>query len=127
MKQPLDLARRFFSLAGRDAKVFRILADNPDIDDESVGFHAQQTVEKCLKAILAKYQIEFRKTHDLFELLSLIRSQRLPEPPFVENLSDLTPFAVLLRYDFMEFEGLDRSQAKEIVEAILEWTRVQVG
>lgn len=53
MKQPADLARRFLALAERDLKAFRKLAGDPDIDDEIVGFHAQQAVEKCLKAVLA--------------------------------------------------------------------------
>lgn len=127
MKQPLDLARRFLALAERDVKVFRSLADDPDIDDEPVGFHAQQSVEKCLKALLAKHQIVFRKTHDLDELLSLLRSNLLPEPPFVDSLSDLSPYAVILRYDFVEFDRLDRVQAKKIVEGILSWTKTQVG
>ena len=65
MKQPVDLARRFLSLAERDFKAFRKLAGDPEIDDEVVGFHAQQTIEKCLKAVLAKHRFEVRKTHDL--------------------------------------------------------------
>ena len=70
MKQPVDLARRFLALAERDRKAFRKLSGDPEMDDELVGFHAQQTVEKCLKAVLAKDRVEVRKTHDLRELLA---------------------------------------------------------
>lgn len=31
-------------------------------------FHAQQTIEKCLKAFLTRHERRFRKTHDLVEL-----------------------------------------------------------
>jgi len=34
-------------------------------------FHAQQAAEKYLKAFLIWHQIEFRKTHDIQELLNL--------------------------------------------------------
>ena len=45
MKRPEDLARRFLALADRDIRAFRKLSDDPEIDDEVVGFHAQQAVE----------------------------------------------------------------------------------
>ena len=51
MKQPEELARRFLTLADRDLRAFRKLSDDLEIDDEVVGFHAQQAVEKCLKAV----------------------------------------------------------------------------
>jgi hypothetical protein len=44
MKQPIDLARKFLAVADNDIKAFQKLAA-----DASVGFHAQQAVEKCLK------------------------------------------------------------------------------
>lgn len=37
-----------------------------------VAFHAQQAVEKCLKAILEEYAVEFPKTHDLGRLYRLL-------------------------------------------------------
>lgn len=93
MKQPVDLARRFLLLAERDFKAFLKLADDPEIDDEVVGFHAQQSIEKCLKAVLAKHRVEVRKTHDLRELQALLESNRLPLPPLLEQiiLQRLTP------------------------------------
>jgi HEPN domain-containing protein len=33
-----------------------------------VAFHAQQCIEKCLKALLEEYNIEIRKTHNLLTL-----------------------------------------------------------
>jgi len=57
MKKPRDLARRFLMLAERDRRTLAVLVDSPDVDDEPIGFHAQQAVEKCLKAILALHRV----------------------------------------------------------------------
>lgn len=39
--------------AREDQAVIAKLADDPQIADSAVGFHAQQAVEKALKAVLA--------------------------------------------------------------------------
>jgi HEPN domain-containing protein len=38
---------------------------------DTVCFHCQQAVEKCLKAFLVKHQIEFPKTHSIMTLINL--------------------------------------------------------
>lgn len=108
MKRPEDLARRFLALADRDIRAFRKLSDDLEIDDEIIGFHAQQAVEKCLKAVLAMHCIEQRKTHDLQLLIELLIQNNLPCPPLREGIDALGPFAVELRYDFITTEPLDR-------------------
>lgn len=127
MKRPEDLARRFLALADRDIRAFRKLSDDPEIDDEVVGFHAQQAVEKCLKAVLIKHRIEQRKTHDLQRLLDLLTENNLSSPPFREGIDALGPFAVELRYDFMATERLDREQARMVVEAVRSWAEQQIS
>jgi len=65
---------------------------------ELVVFHAQQAVEKYLKALLVLHQIEFPKTHDIEKLLRLLDTV---QPEIVEPLLDakwLTPFGVEVRY-----------------------------
>jgi HEPN domain-containing protein len=126
MKQPGDLARRYLALADRDIKTFRLLADVTDSDDEAVGFHAQQAVEKCLKAVLAGHRVEFRKTHDLRELLERLTQSRLPQPPDVEGIMNLSPYAVMLRYDLIEVAELNRGQARSIVDAVRRWAGEQI-
>lgn len=63
-----------------------------------MGFHAQQSIEKALKAVLSSSSVAFRRTHDLAELLDLITDHRLPSPPFADFLDELNPFAVEVRY-----------------------------
>jgi HEPN domain-containing protein len=127
MKRPEDLARRFLVLADRDIRAFHKLSDDPEIDDEVVGFHAQQAVEKCLKAVLIKHRVEQRKTHDLQRLIDLLIQNNLPSPPLCEGIHTLGPFAVELRYDLMATEPLDREQAHTVVAAVRSWAQQQVS
>ena len=45
----------------------------------------------------------------------------------LEQIKELNPYAVMLRYDFIEFEKLDRTRAQSTVEAILTWAKAQIG
>ena len=121
MSQPIDLARHFLELADRDIRAFRKLAVDPEIDEATIGFLAQQAVEKCLKAMLARYHREFRRTHDLAELLDLLADAQVPLPPHADSLDELNPYAVEFRYGFVEPAGLDRNAVKLMVEAVRAW------
>jgi len=58
-----------------------------------IGFHAQQAVEKCIKAVLARHEVAIRKVHDLHALMDLLADQRLPAPPMRQEIVELNPFA----------------------------------
>ena len=51
----------------------RLAAEGTEFRD-LVAFHAQQAVEKYLKALLVRHQIEFSKTHDIENLLRLLQT-----------------------------------------------------
>jgi HEPN domain-containing protein len=55
--------------AEEDLKAAMILFDSGDFPSAVVCFHAQQAVEKYLKAFLTENDIEFRRTHDLINLI----------------------------------------------------------
>lgn len=64
-----------------------------------ICFHCQQCVEKLLKAYLCYNNKEFRKTHDIAELISLcIEIDPEFEKLFEFNVDDLTTYATELRY-----------------------------
>jgi len=66
----------------------------PDI----VGFHSQQCVEKYLKAVLVLKKIDFPKTHDLIELLSILKEKEPLLDALTPALRILNPFSVQFRY-----------------------------
>jgi HEPN domain-containing protein len=126
MKQPADLARLFFRMADEDLAAYRVLAAAPSAADAPTGFHAQQAAEKYLKAALAVRAVEFRRTHNLAVLVDLVRQHGVPEPPEAEALGELTPYAVLLRYDRYATGSLDRERTARLLDALREWARLQI-
>jgi HEPN domain-containing protein len=127
MKQPLDLARRFLELAKRDLKTAQLLAASEDSDSQAIGFHSQQSAEKSLKAVLSLHEVEFRKTHDLVELVDLLRDANKPIPQRIDSLADLNPFAVTMRYDLFEIESPDRQQMIATAEAVYIWAEQELS
>ncbi|MGJ4753840.1 HEPN domain-containing protein [Leptospira kmetyi] len=77
-------------------------------------YHAQQAVEKSLKAVLIQHQTQFEFTHNIKNLISSLPKD-IERPIFFEELPILTDYAVSTRYpgDYEEiFE-------KEYMEAVL--------
>lgn len=110
-----------------DAKAMRRLASDPEIDDEAIGFHAQQAVEKWLKAVLGSKGVEFEYTHDLRRLIAEVDAI-VGEFPFdTAEVVALTEHAVPLRYDeILDTEPLDRGAIVALVGEVEEWASIQL-
>lgn len=65
---------------------------------EDLAFHAQQAVEKSIKAVLVQTGIPFPRTHDIDELLALLPADRRPHAGGEDAFGDLTVYAVMTRY-----------------------------
>lgn len=63
-----------------------------------VTFHAQQCVEKYIKALLTMQKIAFPRTHDLAALFALCQKNGLLIPVSEDSLDKLSAFAVEARY-----------------------------
>jgi hypothetical protein len=63
------------------------------------GFHAQQTVEKLIKALLSQLSIPFDYTHNISKLAQQSEEAGEKLPPVSVALADLNKFAVIYRYD----------------------------
>jgi HEPN domain-containing protein len=84
-----DLARVLGRKAEGDAKAMRRLASDPEMDEEAVGFHAQQAIEKWLKAAIAGRGLSDRKTrHDLGRLLEILTDGGIDSPPGADWLDN---------------------------------------
>lgn len=98
-----------------------MLLDNADVADAIVGFHAQQAVEKALKAALAVQAVEFPYTHDLDGLLELCRSAGVEPPLELAGVEELSPFGVTFRYGTLDPPSLDRRAAARRAEIAVAW------
>lgn len=105
----------------------RRLASDPEIDDEAVGFHAQQAIEKWLKAVMALHGLEEARIHDLGRLLELLRDTGVELPPDADRVDELTIYAVPMRYDeLLDAESLERDVAITLLEEVGEWAVTQL-
>jgi HEPN domain-containing protein len=97
------------------------------VNNDSACFHAQQCVEKYLKAILVSHRISFGKTHDLLPLLS----ECLVSHPLWESWGDdvewLTQYSVLFRYPGETATRDDARKAIRLVKALRTELRYALG
>jgi HEPN domain-containing protein/predicted nucleotidyltransferase len=68
-----------------------------DCPTDTVCFHAQQCIEKHLKALLVFQTIPFGKTHDLGDLMTLLPVKRRPRLA-PSDRSRITKYAAVIRY-----------------------------
>lgn len=116
-----DLALRFSRKARSDEIALDKLADDPDVPDDLIGFHAQQALEKLLKASLAHHSVAPPRIHDLGELLAMLGDAGLSPPVSTTEARALVPWAVEFRYDDVLDERLDRTSACKAVERMRAW------
>lgn len=70
----------------------------PDVLLETLCFHAQQAVEKSIKAVLLYNGIKFPYTHDIARLITILVDAGIPWPKALDEASRLTGYAVETRY-----------------------------
>ena len=85
-----------------------------DCPTDTVCFHAQQCVEKYLKAFLVLKKIDFPKTHDIKELIALLPSNTRPKMT-PEEQRRLTDYATVTRYPG-DYELISLAEARRAVK-----------
>lgn len=88
--EQLEVADLYLTKASSDLAAARALAADADQQDDVVGFHAQQTVEKSIKAVLALKGSDIPRTHDLVLLARLAGNEDDRTPPELEEARSLT-------------------------------------
>jgi HEPN domain-containing protein len=106
-------------LATGDLYACRKLADDAEVDDHIIGFHAQQAVKKVLKVALVLADSELPRTHDLELLAEQVEGTGTQVPDELSRTDWLTPRAAELRYD--EQIALDRTAALAVAESAVAW------
>ena len=84
--------------AESDYKAAALLRNEPARVYDAISFHAQQCVEKYLKAWLSECEVDFPRTHDLEALTKLASSSLAGLEKLLDDLRFLTSFAVKIRY-----------------------------
>ena len=120
--EELEVADLLLGKAASDLSAARTLAADADQQDDVVGFHAQQAVEKSLKAVLAVRGFEIARTHDLELLTRLVARGPDELPDELGDAKQLSPWAVATRYDELD-ATLDRNSAVAIAESSVKWAR----
>jgi len=93
----LAVAGEWMAKADNDLRSAEYLLKMKDCPTDTICFHAQQCVEKCLKALLVAQGTGFKKTHDLEELMGLLPPRLRPSLDDKEQ-DRLTEYATVTRY-----------------------------
>jgi len=122
MSDQTDLARGWLQKADSDLFNARTIT-NTNGPYDTCCFHAQQAIEKSLKAFLAFRSQAIPRTHDLEVLEQLCPAiEPLPELDALD-LAALNDFAVQVHYDFSVWptqeEALEAVGTAEVVRAVV--------
>lgn len=125
MKQSSFSTAKWFAHARSDYDLAVLINDQSDAFSEQICFHAQQAVEKALKAVLTNKNIEFPLIHDIRELIAIAEENGIDIPNEVRSADELTPYAVETRYpgDWDSVTAEEVNEAMTIAEDVLKWAK----
>ena len=120
----IEQARLLLGMADGDLGALRVMHNPAAVTDEIFGFHVQQAAEKCFKAWIAMLGEEYPLTHDLGELIYVIRARDAAVSQHAA-LTEFNAFAVKYRYaPFPEdAEPIDHPASIRQVEALMRRVR----
>jgi HEPN domain-containing protein len=123
-----ETSRILLKKAEEDATAVREFAGNPEIADSIIGFHAQQAVEKWLKAVTAASGVRHSAIHDIDRLIEIVEATGVEVPLDRDRLAVLTLYAVPLRYDeLLDAESLEREVLVVLVDEVAEWVEARLA
>lgn len=100
----------------------------PEVLLQTRCFHAQQVVEKCLKAVLLEQDLVFPRTHNL-QVLRALLPETLAALPALEEAAALSVYAVAPRYpgEFEPVSDEEFAEVRRLAEAVLAWATELLG
>ena len=111
-----EIAGRWLDRAGTDLEAARTLARS-GAQPWVVGFHAQQAIEKALKAVLVREQIRFPRTHDLERLSGLVPGDWHLDLP-LDRLARVSEFGAETRYPVEDWNDVPAATTAEVDAAV---------
>lgn len=121
-----DLPGDLLVLAREDLASAEALDREERVSDAPVGFHAQQAVEKALKAVIASCGEEFPFTHDVGLLMQLCQDAGFELPADLTEADRLTPYAAAIRYGLGDPGAVASQDALQWAALAIEWADAQL-
>jgi HEPN domain-containing protein len=121
-------AKVLLDLAEKDLKALLGMHEPSIFAEEIFGFHAQQAIEKALKAWIAASGKEYPLTHNIARLLAILEKQGSDVERFWD-LVEYNVFAVEFRYGSLDLSGesLNRREVIKRVQELLEYVRKTIA
>jgi HEPN domain-containing protein len=111
----LAVIRQWVQKAENDLKnAAHTLKLGQDCPTDTVCFHAQQCIEKYIKALLVWHSIEFSRIHHISALIALLPVHFRPDLT-PEEQERLTDYAVSTRYPG-DYEAIPLAEARQAVQ-----------
>ena len=98
MPPDLEEIKRWLQKAHRDLAAAKQLLSTEPPPTDIAAFHAQQAVEKLLKAFLMSREIQFEKVHDVGLLLEQCAGCEREFAGLTKDVIPLSAYAVAFRY-----------------------------
>jgi HEPN domain-containing protein len=126
--QPNDLpaigsVERWLRFAESDLALAKLQLTG-DVMIEALCFHAQQAVEKAIKAVLVHFDILVPRTHSI-EIVIDKAAQKVDIPAYVHEAANLTPYASVTRYpgNYEPRTDADLNDAINKAEKVVAWAK----
>lgn len=119
-KSDRDHAVQLLQMARKDHQAMTNMLDPEAFSEEIFGFHAQQSIEKALKAWISANGLTYPKSHDVSALTRILADHGQDVTKF-PNLEDYTIYAVQYRYEAYDEseEQLDRQKVIDATRALI--------
>jgi len=121
-----DNSTLLLNKAAEDVRVFEHLMNSDSIHDETLGFHAQQAIEKACKAVLNYSKVKYSKTHDLSELSRILDENKISRPFDDASIEFLTPYATSLCYEDSSDQSMDRQGILTLIQQVFKWAEQRI-
>jgi len=117
-----DIINSWISKAKADLSLAKV-GIFEDVTYDELSFHAQQAVEKSVKAVLYLFNIDFPRTHNIGSLVELL-PPNIPIPDFLKNSVGLSAYAFTVRYpgDYDSVAEEDWREAALLASQVVNWT-----
>lgn len=123
--------QQWFKKANNDLRNAEILLNcgENEIPYDTLCFHCQQASEKYIKGYLIYKEMDFPKTHNLADLISICTQTDTSFSKYITEMEKLTPYAVEIRYpdDFYMPSEDDAREAYKIASEIKNFIMQKIG